>query len=183
MPRAGLCRRGWRTWPETPPGAPVGTGILDYMADPRPRLPSPGPSFLREIELRPGDDRRVGMSQPQTIADDWWVTLLWCEREGAVLTFNDLAPVYGTPPGSPLLRLGPGLSGTLSGLILEENGRQQLRLRLGQPPENEEAPWDAPLAVLTGFRFEPARLLAMRDSELAETVLRAFRDALLRLAY
>ncbi len=99
------------------------------------------------------------------------------------MTFNDLAPVYGTPPGSPLLRLGPGLSGTLSGLILEENGRQQLRLRLGQPPENEEAPWDAPLAVLAGFRFEPARLLAMRDSELAETVLRAFRDALLRLAY
>jgi hypothetical protein len=75
------------------------------------------------------------------------------------------------------------LSGTLSGLVLEENGRQQLRLRLGQRPEDEEAPWDAPLAVLAGFRFEPARLLAMRDSELAETVLRAFRDALPRLSY
>ena len=89
----------------------------------------------------------------------------------------------GTPPGSPLLRLGPGLSGTLSGLILEENGRQQLRLRLGQPPRDEEAPWDAPLAVLAGFRFEPARMLAMRDTELALTVLQAFRDALLRLSY
>jgi hypothetical protein len=146
-------------------------------------LPSPGPSFLRQIELRLGDARKVGMSQPQTITDGWWVTLLWCEEGGRLLTFNALAPSYGTPPGSPLLRLGPGLSGTLSGLIMEENGRQQLRLRLGQPPQDEEAPWDAPLAVLAGFRFEPARALAMRDSELAQTVLLAFRDAVLRLSY
>ena len=152
------------------------------MSEAAPRLPSPGPSFLREIELLPGDTRRVGMSPPQIVADGWWVSLLWCEREGALLTFNDLAPDYGTPPGSPLLRLGPGLSGTLSGLILEENGRQQLRLRLGQPPADEEAPWDAPLAILAGFRFEPARRMAMRDSELAQPVLRAFRDALLRLS-
>ena len=152
------------------------------MAQPIQRPPSPGPSFLREIELRPGDERRVGMSAPQ-IVEGWWVTLLWCEQGGALLTFNDLAPDYGTPPGSPLLRLGPGLSGTLSGLVLEESGRQQLRLRLGQPPEDEEAPWNAPLAVLAGFRFEPARTLAMRESELAQTVLRAFRDALLRLSY
>ncbi len=153
------------------------------MSEPAPRLPSPGPSFLREIELRPGDVSRVGMSEPRILADGWWVALLWCERDGALLTFDDLAPEYGTPPGSPLLRLGPGLSGTLSGLVLEENGRQQLRLRLGRPPEDEEAPWDAPLAVLAGFRFEPARTLAMRDTELAQTVLRAFRDALLRLSY
>jgi hypothetical protein len=123
------------------------------------------------------------MTQPQTLADSWWVTLMWCEQNGELLTFNDLAPDYGTPPGSPLLRLGPGLSGTMSGLILEENGRQQLRLRLGQPPDDEEAPWDAPLAVLAGFRFEPARQLAMGESELASTVLRAFRDALSRLSY
>ena len=146
-------------------------------------LPSPGPSFLRELELRPGDARLVGMSRPQVLADGWWVTLLWCEEGGTLLTFNDLAPSYGTPPGTPLLRLGPGLSGTMSGLIMEEGGRQQLRLRLGQPPDDEEAPWDAPLAVLAGFRFEPARVLAMRDSELAETVLEAFRDALARLSY
>jgi hypothetical protein len=152
------------------------------MADHKTRLPSPGPSFLREIELRAGDDRRVGLSQPR-IVEGWWVTLLWCERNGELLVFNDLAPDYGTPPGSPLLRLGPGLSGTLSGLILEEDGRQQLRLRLGRPPEDEEAPWDATLAVLAGFRFEPARMLAMRETELAETVLHAFRDALLRLSY
>jgi hypothetical protein len=148
----------------------------------QPRIPSPGPSFLREIELRAGDDRRIGMSQPR-IVEGWWVTLLWCEKNGELLEFNDLAPDYGTPPGSPLLRLGPGLSGTLSGLILEENGRQQLRLRLGRPPQDEGVPWDAPLAVLAGFRFEPARMLAMRDTELALRVLQAFRDALLRLSY
>ena len=153
------------------------------MTDPAPRLVSPGPSFLKELEIKPGDARCVGMTAPQTIADGWWVTLMWCEENGKVVTFNDLAPSYGTPPGSPLLRLGPGLSGTLSGLIMEDGGRQQLRLRLGQPPRDEEAPWDAPLAVLAGFRFEPARALAMRDSELAQTVLRAFRDAVLRLSY
>jgi hypothetical protein len=125
----------------------------------------------------------VGISQPQVLEDGWWVALLWCEEAGQLVTFNDLAPSYGTPPGSPLLRLGPGLSGTLSGLILEENGRQQLRLRLGQPAQDEEAPWEAPLAVLAGFRFEPARRLAMRDSELARTVMEAFRDALSRLSY
>jgi hypothetical protein len=153
------------------------------MSDTTPRPLSPGPSYLRELELRPGDSKRVGMSRPQVLADGWWVTLLWCEEEGQLLVFNDLAPSYGTPPGSPLLRLGPGLSGTLSGLVLEEDGRQQLRLRLGQPPEDEEAPWEAPLVALAGFRFEPARRLAMSDSELALTVLRAFRDALLRLSY
>jgi hypothetical protein len=161
------------------------------VTEPTGRLPVPGPSYLRELELRPGDPHQVGMSQPQTLADGWWVTLLWCEREGALVTFSDLGPDYGIPPGSPLMRLGPGLSGTLSGLILEEGGRQQLRLRLAQPPADNaagehlaaDAPWEAPLVVLVGFRFEPARVLTMRDSELAQTVLRAFRDALLRLSY
>jgi hypothetical protein len=153
------------------------------MSDITPRSHPPGPSYLRELELRPGDSKRVGMSLPQVLADGWWVALLWCEENGQLLVFNDLAPSYGTPPGSPLLRLGPGLSGTLSGLVLEENGRQQLRLRLGQPPRDEEAPWEAPLVTLAGFRFEPARRLAMSDSELALTVLEAFRDAILRLSY
>jgi hypothetical protein len=153
------------------------------LTDPAGRLAVPGPSYLRELELRPGNPHRVGMSQPQTLADGWWVSLLWCERDGALAVFSDLAPDYGVPPGSPLMRLGPGLSGTMSGLILEEDGRQQLRLRLGQPPTDDDAAWEAPLVVLAGFRFEPARALTMRDNELAGTVLRAFRDALLRLSY
>ena len=122
------------------------------------------------------------MSQPQTMADGWWVALLWCEQDGALVEFEALSPTGQAPPGSPLQRLGPALAGTLSGLIMEEGGRQQLRLRLGQPPIDEERPWKAPLTLLAGFRFEPARTATMRDSELALTVLRAFRDALLRLA-
>jgi len=122
------------------------------------------------------------MSQPQIIADGWWVALFWCEADGRLVEFRDFSPTPEPPPGSPLLRLGPALAGTLSGLILEEGGRQQLRLRLGQPPVGETRPWEAPLTVLAGFRFEPARAAAMRDNELAQTVLRAFLEAILRLA-
>jgi hypothetical protein len=153
------------------------------MPDQVARLPAPGPSFLREIPLRPGEDRLLGIAQPQTIADGWWVTLLWCEIGGGLVEFRELAPATGIPPGSPLLRLGPGLAGALSGLILEEGGRQQLRVRLGQPPADETRPWEAPLAILAGFRFEPARVLTMRDNELAQTVLEAFREAVTRLSY
>jgi hypothetical protein len=146
-------------------------------------LVAPGPSYLKLLELEPGGDRLVGMSRPTTLVDEWWVVMLWCERQGNLLSFADLAPDYGIPPGTPLMRLGPGLSGTLSGLVAEEDGRQQLRLRLGQPPADPDAPWLAPLVVVAGFRFEPARVAAMRDNELALTVLTAFRDALHRLSY
>jgi hypothetical protein len=152
------------------------------VAGPKPGLPAPGPSYLRELELGPGDRRRVGVSRPQTVADGWWVALLWCHDDGRLAEFRDFSPTPEPPPGSPLMRLGPALAGTLSGLILEEGGRQQLRLRLGQPPVDETRPWEAPLAVLAGFRFEPTRTATMRDNELAQTVLRAFRDAILRLA-
>jgi hypothetical protein len=144
-------------------------------------LPAPRPSFLRELQLAPTDSRKVGMGRPQTVADGWWVTLFWCERGGLLESFASLSPTPEPPPGSPLLRLGPALAGLLSGLILEEGGRQQLRLRLGQPPSDDARPWEAPLTILAAFRFEPARVATMRDSELAATVLRAFRDALLRL--
>lgn len=146
------------------------------------RLPSPGPSYVKEIPLRPGEDRVVGISEPRDL-EGWWIAMLWCERDHRLLDFADVAPAYGIPPGSPLLRLGPGISGSLSGLILEEDGRQQLRLRLGQPPDNPEEPWQAPLVVLLALRFEPARLLTMRPNEVARTVLDAFREAVTRLSY
>ena len=147
------------------------------------RLPAPGPSFLREIPLGLGDDRFLGMTQPQTIADGWWVALLWCEVSGGLVEFRELAPASGIPQGSPLLRLGPGLAGALSGLVLEDGGRQQLRVRLGQPPVDDTKPWECPLAILAGFRFEPARVSTMRDNELSQTVLEAFREAVKRLSY
>lgn len=151
------------------------------MTEQRPALAAPGPSYLREIALRPGDPRRVGMARPQIIADGWWVALLWCEEDGNLASFRSVSPTPDAPPGSPLMRLGPAMAGLLSGLILEDGGRQQLRLRLGQPPEDEALPWEAPLTVLAGFRFEPARTATMRDNELAQTVLVAFRDAILRV--
>ena len=40
-----------------------------------------------------------------------------------------------------------------------------------------------PIYKIIGRPPEPARALAMRDSELAQTVLAAFRDALRRLSY
>jgi hypothetical protein len=152
------------------------------VSDFPPRPAAPGPSYLRELEIGPGDGRRVGMTRPQTIADGWWVALLWCEQDGLLPAFAAFSPTAEPPPGSPLLRLGPALAGTLSGLIAEEGGRQQLRLRLGQPPADESEPWQAPLTILAAFRFEPARVAAMRDNELAQTVLTAFRDSLVRLA-
>jgi len=145
-------------------------------------LPSPGPSYIKELALESGGDRLLGISAPQTL-EEWWVAMLWCERNGRVMEFAELAPAYGIPPGSPLLRLGPGISGAMSGLILEEGGRQQLRLRLGQPPDDPEEPWYAPLVVIVALRFEPARILTMQGSEIARTVLDAFREAVLRLSY
>lgn len=145
-------------------------------------LPSPGPSYIKEVPLHPGDDRLVGISAPQVL-EEWWIAMLWCQRDHTLLDFADLAPSHGIPPGSPLLRLGPGISGSLSGLILEEGGRQQLRLRLGQPPADEARPWHAPLVVVLAVRLEPARVLTMRDNEIAQTVLQAFREAVTRLSY
>ncbi len=152
------------------------------MSDQANRLVAPGPSYLRELELEPGSHVKVGMSQPQTMADGWWVTLIWADEDGRVPPFAVVSPTPEPPPGSPLLRLGPALAGTMSGLITEEGGRQQLRLRLGQPPQDESRPWEAPLTVLAAIRFEPARVATMRDNEVALTVLKAFRDALVRIS-
>jgi hypothetical protein len=70
----------------------------------------------------------------------------------------------------------------LSGLILEDAGRLQVRVAPVVPPDDAARPWRAPLAVRAAFRFEPARAAAMRPNELAETVLAAFRRAVEGLA-
>ena len=92
-----------------------------------------------------------------------------------VVSFGDVAPQAGPPPDPPLARLGPAISGALSGLILEDGGRLQMRLGLVQPPDDPDRPWRAPLAIRAAFRFEPARAATMRPNELAETVLTGFR--------
>ena len=140
------------------------------------RLPSPGPSFLREQELR--IEERVlwaGMARPTTGPDDWWLGVLWVRDEEGIVSFADVAPAAGPPPDPPLARLGPSISGSLSGLILEEAGRLSIRLGLVAPPEAPDRPWRAPLAIRTGFRWEPARVATMRPNALATEVLTAFR--------
>jgi hypothetical protein len=103
------------------------------------------------------------------------MALLWVTDDAGVVSFRDVAPASGPPPDPPLARLGPALSGALSGMILEDAGRLQMRIGMLVPPEDQERAWRAPLAVRAAFRFEPARAATMRPNELADTVLAAFR--------
>jgi len=145
-------------------------------------LPAPGPSFLREQVVSAGDGRvRVGMSRPSTPADDWWTVVLWAADDAGLVPFVALAPTAGPPPEPPLARLGPALTGGLSGLILEDEGRLQVRLALVVPPADPERPWRTPAVVRAAFRWEPARAATLRPNELATEVLTAFRRALERL--
>ncbi|HEV7604394.1 MAG TPA: hypothetical protein VGO15_05465 [Candidatus Limnocylindrales bacterium] len=139
------------------------------------RLPPPGPSFLRELPVRVSDATfRAGMAKPSEAPDGWWLAVLWVFDDQGVVSFRDVAPTAGPPPDPPLGRLGPAMSGALSGLILEDAGRLQMRLGLIAPPDDPTRPWRVPLAVRVAFRFEPARAATMRANELAETVLAAF---------
>ena len=141
-------------------------------------LPAPGPSFLREQELHAGGRRlTVGMSRPATPADDWWTAVLWVADGPNLVSFVDLAPAAGPPPDPPLARLGPSLAGGLSGLILEDAGRLQVRLGLAAGTPDPERPWRSPAVVRAAFRWEPARAASMRGNELASEVLTAFRRA------
>ena len=118
------------------------------------------------------------MSRPAIPADDWWTAVLWIAAEDGLATFSDLAPAAGPPPEPPLARLGPALAGGLSGLILEDAGRLQIRLGLVVPPDDPERPWRCPAIVRAAFRWEPARAATLRGSPLASEVLTAFRRAI-----
>jgi hypothetical protein len=140
------------------------------------RLPVPGPSFLREQAVSiAGRELTAGMSRPVT-ADDWWVAILWLADGDDLASFVDLVPA-GPPPDPPAARLGVALAGGLSGLILEDAGRLQIRLAPVIPPADPERPWRAPAVVRAGFRWEPARAATLRPNELATEVLTAFRRA------
>jgi hypothetical protein len=146
------------------------------------RLPAPGPSFLREQELRVRDRPfAVGMTRPTSTEDGWWLAVLWVSDEASLATFRDLGPAAGPPPEPPLLRLGPSLAGELSGWILEEDGRLSIRLSVVVPPDDPSRPWLAPAAMRLAIKFEPLRAAATGPNQLAETVLVATRQALARL--
>lgn len=143
------------------------------------RLPLPGPSYLREQELRLSESvLLVGMSRPTTGPDEWWLGVLWARDAEGIVSFRDLAPAAGPPPDPPLARLGPSLAGGLSGFILEDAGRLSIRLGLVVPPDDPERPWHCPVAVRAGFRWEPTRAAAMLPNALAMEVLTAFARAL-----
>ena len=110
-------------------------------------------------------------------AEDWWTAILWIADDDGLVPFVELAPTAGPPPDPPLARLGPALAGGLSGLILEDAGRLQIRLGLVVPPEDPERPWRCPAVVRAAFRWEPARAAALAPNALASEVLTAFRRA------
>lgn len=117
------------------------------------------------------------MSKPSAPADDWWTAIMWVADEDVLVSFVDLAPAAGPPPEPPLARLGPALAGGLSGLILEDAGRLQIRLGPAIPPADPERPWRNPAVVRAAFRWEPARAAALLPNALAAEVLTAFRRA------
>lgn len=128
--------------------------------------------------MRIGDRTyRAGMARPSEAPDGWWLGILWVADDESVIPFRDVAPDAGPPPDPPLARVGPAMSGALSGLILEDDGRLQMRLATVIPADDPTRPWRVPLAVRAAFRFEPARAATMRPNELAETVLAGFRRA------
>ena len=97
------------------------TGPRRYPAAMPDRLPPPGPSFLREQPIRLADRTlSAGMSRPSEAPDGWWLAVVWVTDEAGVVSFRDVAPAAGPPPDPPLARLGPAVSGALSGLILED---------------------------------------------------------------
>ncbi|HXG25354.1 MAG TPA: hypothetical protein VNL94_00660 [Candidatus Binatia bacterium] len=159
--------------PPPPPDSPPGSNWHGTT------LPAPGPSFLREQELVVRGRRlRAGMSRPSSHAEDWWTAVLWvADEHDRLASFADLAPAAGPPPEPPAARLGPAVAGGLSGLILEDAGRLQVRLGPVVPPESPDRPWRAPAIVRAAFRWEPARAATMRPNELAAEVLTSFRQA------
>ena len=147
------------------------------------RLPAPGPSFLREHELRVRDAPLwAGMSRPSTTRRRLVAGAALGPDDDGVVSFRDLASVAGPPAGPPLLRLGPAIADALSGWIVEEDGRLAIRLNVVAPPDDPTRPWLAPAAVRAAFKFEPARAAATRPNELAEIVLTAFRRGVEGLA-
>lgn len=142
------------------------------------RLPHPGPSFLKEHEVRIGDRvLAAGMNKPVDGPDDWWLVVLWVTDDEGVVSFREVGPVSGPPPEPPLLHLGPAFAGALSGMIREDDGRLSIKLAPLYPPEDDTRPWRCPLVIRAAFRWEPALLQTMRPNQLGDQVLAGFRRA------
>lgn len=147
------------------------------------RIPTPGPSFVREEPLHPGRTAgqtplraRAGLSLPSVTDDGWWLAHVWVADNAGVLDATDVLGAAGPPPGAPLASIGPRLAGALAGLIAEEDGRQLIRLRM-LPAADESRPWERPLLCMLAIRWDPVRAEVMSRIELARELLRAFVTA------
>jgi hypothetical protein len=145
------------------------------------RIASPGPSFAKEelVSVRGGAGEarlRAGMTKPSVMDDGWWLTHLWLADDAGVVDAMAVAPAAGPPPGTPLEALGPRLAGALSGLIAEDGGRQQIRLRM-PPAEDESRPWQRPMLCMLAVRWDPVRATTLTPNQLARELLRGFAAA------
>ena len=143
-----------------------------------PLLPAPGISFAKEepVTLRDGAKLSAGMTAPSMMDDDWWLTNVWVGDADGVVSALRATPAAGPPPGTPLQALGPRVAGSLSGLIAEAGGRQQIRLRM-PPAEDEARPWERPLICMVAIRWDPVRAALMTRNQLARELLRGFAAA------
>jgi hypothetical protein len=147
-------------------------------------MPSPGPSFARAEPIRLhgpagslGPKVRLGMTKPTIMEDGWWIFTLWVEDDEGVIEARTLAPAAGPPAVPPLQVLGPTLSNALMGLLDQEDGRQLIRMRMGEADDQAE-PWRRPLMILTAVRWDPIRSSTMRSNDLVAEMMRAFRRAI-----
>jgi hypothetical protein len=147
------------------------------------RMPVPGVSFMRERTIRlhagplvSGEPVSIAMGRPSTTEDGWWMTHAWLHDADGVIDTRRIAPRAGPPPAPPLLIMGPVFAGALSGLIAQEGGRQQVRLRL-HPAPDESRPWERPLIVQIAIRWDPLTTATMRANALAAEALEALARA------
>jgi hypothetical protein len=145
---------------------------------------TPGPSYVREETVRlhagpddPGRTVALGMTQPTSTDDGWWLAVVWASDEDEIVSLREIAPHAGPPPGPPLLTIGPLFTGALSGLLAEENGRQALRLRVAGP-DTDGAPWERPLVLQVALKWDAVRATTMTSNQLAREALRAFGRAI-----
>ena len=147
------------------------------------RLPTPGPSFVKEEPIRGHEPRsagaarlHAGMTAPSVTDDGWWLAHLWVADGAGIVDALELAPVGGPPPGTPIAALGPRLAGSLSGLIAEEDGRQLIRIRMPAAVD-ESRPWERPMLVMLAIRWDAVRASIMSRNQLAHELIVGFASA------
>lgn len=146
------------------------------------RLPSPGASYLKvkpvRLEGRPSAVVSAGMSTPTTMPDGWWVGLMWAEDESGVVSCREVAPIAGPPPLPPLQRLGELMTNALGDLLVVEEGRFCLKLRLLGDLQDPNEPWRRPLVLQVAAKWDPLRIATMTETKVAEAALDAFTRAI-----